>query len=156
RVVVAAAGINSDLWRRHLNLAEAVGEGAIQRHAGDLRRGIPKRHIERPHRDATLPVTARFLAGHHHPPCAERVEGSSGLVTAALLARPDDRSEAKLSAAAALVCQSVAQRLLPGRNRKSADSALEGGGFELPVPGLGRTFLYRPGVTAPFRRARGT
>jgi len=25
-------------------------------------------------------VTARFLAGHHQPPCAERVEISSGLV----------------------------------------------------------------------------
>src|SRR5215469_2186983 len=42
------------------------------------------------------------------------------------------------------------------RNRKFADSPLEGGGFELPVSGLGRPFLYRPVVTAPFRRARGT
>src|SRR5215472_1794454 len=41
------------------------------------------------------------------------------------------------------------------RDRKFADSPLEGGGFELPVPGLNRAFLYRPGVTAPFRRARG-
>src|SRR5215467_8647667 len=36
-------------------------------------------------------------------------------------------------------------RMTLGRNRKFAGSPLEGGGFELPVPGLGRAFFY----TAP-------
>src|SRR5215471_1260065 len=42
-----------------------------------------------------------------------------------------------------------------GETRRDTDCPLEGDGFELPVPGLGRAFLYWPGVTASFRRARG-
>src|SRR5215468_399566 len=63
-----------DLRRGRLLFAEAIGKETVQRYPRDLRRGIPERHIERPHRTATLAVTARFLAGHHQTPCAKRVE----------------------------------------------------------------------------------
>ena len=74
RVVVSSAGVNRDLRRGRLLFAEAIGKETVQRHTRDLRRGIPERHIERPHRTATLAVTAGFLAGHHQTPCAKWVE----------------------------------------------------------------------------------
>jgi hypothetical protein len=72
-VIISAAGIDGNAWAPFLRSAGAVTQEPVEGQAGDLRRGVPERHIEGADGDAPLAVAARLFAGHHHLPGAERV-----------------------------------------------------------------------------------
>ena len=78
-VVVAAARIDQDSLVR-LTAVEALGQQLPQRFAGDLRHGIPYRHVEPARRVRAVAVAARLLIGHEAFPDRERVQVAGLLV----------------------------------------------------------------------------
>ena len=75
-VAIPTGGIDLHT-RARTRFGQHVRQMTMQRQVGDLRRRIPERHVERSDRHAALAVTTRLLAGHHHVPCAHRIEIAS-------------------------------------------------------------------------------
>src|SRR5215469_472486 len=109
-VVITASGIDGDRGRRiALRGPRAVHQKSIKRQPGDLRGGIPERHIEGAYGDASLAVAAWFFIDHHNLPGAERVEVGSGFVHEIGLARGEQARREPLANEAAL-CEAADRR----------------------------------------------
>ena len=105
RVVVAAGGVDEDLG---VGLAAvALGQQAEQRLAGDLRRRVPDRHVDRADGDRALAVAARLLVRHHGGPDLVRIEVVAALVEKALGRRLQDAVAEALADQAALAVAAV-------------------------------------------------
>src|SRR5262249_60202817 len=93
RVVVAAGYKNEDALVA-LAVSVPLGEQPIQRLSGDLRDGVPDRHVHRADGDRPLAVAA-WLFIHHHPiPDLRRIEiGSIRLEERARLSFQKARDE---------------------------------------------------------------
>jgi len=82
------SSVDGDPARRiALRSPRALHQKSVKRQPGNLRGGIPERHIEGAYGDASFAVAAGFFIGHHNPPGAERVEIGSGVIREIGLAR---------------------------------------------------------------------
>ena len=72
-VVIAAGRIDPGAVIR-LTAAKAIRKQAPQRHAFQLGRCIPKRHVQDANRDRTIPMPARLFIAHHRTPSAGRAQ----------------------------------------------------------------------------------
>jgi hypothetical protein len=72
REVVSAAGIHRN--GPTVLPTKAIGQEPVEGLSGNLRGGIPQRHVERSHGNRPLAMASRLLVFHHAVPAEKRID----------------------------------------------------------------------------------